>query len=246
MKKKTLLLALFCASLSFCYAQEKHAFYNDVQTIKAYDQMYKPPVSPVLFTGSSSIQKWDGLEYVFAGYHALNRGVGGTVLNDLIYYADDLIFAYHPRQLVLYIGENDLPDEKTTADSVLNRFVRLYQLIRTKLPDIPVDYIAMKPSPSREQFAQKAVAANLLIKNYLAKQKNAAFIDIYPLMLDNEGKSRPKLFVGDMLHMNKKGYAIWEKAVRPYLIKEKERTSVNFLDLIFIKSYIEKTIMLLL
>lgn len=219
---KILLSACFCLFISLSFAQQKHAFYNDVQTIKAYDQMYKPPVHPVLFTGSSSIRKWDDLEYVFADYYALNRGVGGTVLNDLIYYADDLIFAYHPRQLILYIGENDLPDEKTTADSVLNRFTRLYQLIRTKLPDIPVDYIAMKPSPSRDQFAQKAVAANLLIKNYLAKQKNAAFIDIYSLMLNKEGKSRPELFVGDMLHMNKQGYAIWEKTVKPYLVKEKE------------------------
>jgi lysophospholipase L1-like esterase len=38
-------------------------------------------------------------------------------------------------------------------------------------------------------------------------------------MLSKDGKSRPELFVKDMLHMNKQGYAIWENAVRPYLIK---------------------------
>jgi len=222
MKKSGLLAAALFAFVKLTYAQTQHAFWQDVQTIKAYDQMYQPPVNPVLFTGSSSVRKWDDLEYAFADYHALNRGVGGTVINDLIYYTDDLIFAYHPRQIILYIGENDLPDEKTTADSVLNRFTSLYEKIRAKLPNVPIAYIAMKPSPSRDQYMEKAKAANLLIKNYLAKQHHASFIDIYPLMLNKAGKSRPELFVEDMLHMNKQGYALWEEKVKPYLLKEKK------------------------
>jgi lysophospholipase L1-like esterase len=43
-------------------------------------------------------------------------------------------------------------------------------------------------------------------------------VDVFPLMLKN-GNSMPELFVTDMLHMNAKGYAIWEKAVKPYLLK---------------------------
>lgn len=61
--------------------------------------------------------------------------------------------------------------------------------------------------------------ANSLIREYLSKQQNNVYIDIFPQML-KEGKSRPELFVGDMLHMNAQGYAIWEKAVKPHLIKE--------------------------
>jgi lysophospholipase L1-like esterase len=38
-------------------------------------------------------------------------------------------------------------------------------------------------------------------------------------MLDKDGKPRRELFVDDMLHMNKQGYAIWEEAVEPHLIK---------------------------
>lgn len=76
----------------------------------------------------------------------------------------------------------------------------------------------MKPSPSRDKFQQKAREANQLIREFLAKEKNTAFIDVFsPMMKD--GKSRPELFVDDMLHMNAKGYAIWEEVVRPYLLK---------------------------
>jgi lysophospholipase L1-like esterase len=67
---------------------------------------------------------------------------------------------------------------------------------------------------------QKTIAANALIKTYLATDSKAVFVDIFTKMLDKNGKMRPELFVGDMLHMNPDGYAIWNKAVKKYLIKE--------------------------
>jgi len=181
--------------------------------------MYKPPVHPILFVGSSSIRKWDNLQLDFGKYNVLNRGVGGTVTDDISFYVNDLIFAYQPRQIILYVGENDLPNEKNTADSILNKTIRLYNLIRGKMPEVPIAYIALKPSPSREKYFQKAKKANELIKVFLAKQKNTAFVNIFPLMLTKEGKMRPELFVSDMLHMKPEGYAIWKKAVEPYLKK---------------------------
>lgn len=201
------------------YAQDKHAFWQDVQTIKNYDNMYKPPVHPILFVGSSSIRKWDNLQLDFGKYKVLNRGVGGAVINDIVFYLNDLVFAYEPRQIVLYVGENDVVNEANTADTIVDRTIRLYSLIRTKMPSVPLVYIAMKPSPSREKFVQKVIDANTKIKAYLAKEKNAAFVDVFPLMLTKEGKMRPELFVSDMLHMNTDGYAIWKKAVKPYLLK---------------------------
>jgi lysophospholipase L1-like esterase len=38
-------------------------------------------------------------------------------------------------------------------------------------------------------------------------------------MLDADGNVRKDLFVEDGLHMNKKGYDIWTKVIRPYLLK---------------------------
>lgn len=218
MKKYIIVIAILQLFIGVTFAQTKPAYWDDVQTIKKYDDMFAPPVHPILFVGSSSIRKWNDLQYIFAGYKVLNRGIGGAVVNDITFYLNDIVFKYQPSQIVLYVGENDLTSSKETADTVLNRTIVLFNKIREQLPEVPIVYIAMKPSPSRDQFAQKAVAANNLIKQFLAKQKNTTFVDIYPLMLSN-GKSRPELFVSDMLHMNRQGYDIWEKAVRPYLIK---------------------------
>lgn len=219
---KKIIFTLLLSPLLFIatFAQNKPAFWDDVQTIKKYDQMYKPPVQPILFVGSSSIRKWDNLTQVFAKYNVLNRGIGGAVTNDITFYLNDIVFPYHPRQIVLYVGENDLPNEKTTPDSVLNRTIKLYQSIRATLPNTPILYISIKPSPSRAAFKEKAIASNALIKAFLFKEANTKFIDVYSLMLTKDGNLRPELFVEDMLHMNAAGYAIWRKAVEPHLLKK--------------------------
>lgn len=219
MKKSFLILSLLSFLTVSTFAQKKPNFWDDVQTIKKYDQMYKPPVHPVLFVGSSSIRKWDDCTQIFAKYNALNRGIGGAVINDITFYLNDVVFPYQPKQLVLYVGENDLPNDAVTPDTVLNRTISLYHAIRAKLPTVPIVYISIKPSPSRDKFKEKAVASNALIKKFLAGEANTTFVDVYPLMLTKEGKLRPELFVEDMLHMNAKGYAIWRKAVEPHLVK---------------------------
>ncbi|PWV56776.1 GDSL-type esterase/lipase family protein [Chitinophaga sp. S165] len=215
------LFCLFTLSLIVCItAVRAQRYQEDVSTILKWDKMYAPPANPILFTGSSSIRKWDDLERTFSSYVVMNRGVGGTVTNDIIYYADKIIFPYHPRQIVLYVGENDLVEKGVTADTVFNRFKNLYKTIRNKLPDISIVYISIKPSPSRIQFLSTARQANSMIKDFIAKQRKIAYVDIFNLMLDRNGNPRKELFVEDMLHMNPDGYAIWQKAVRPHLIQK--------------------------
>lgn len=218
MKKYLSILAIVILFVPGSQAQNKPPFYDDVQTIKKYDQMFKPPVNPVLFVGSSSIRKWDDLTQVFAKYNALNRGIGGAVVNDITRYLNDIVFPYNPRQIVLYVGENDVVDDKVNADTVLNRTIILYKAIRAKLPTVPIVYISIKPSPSRDKFRDKVIGANALIKKFLSTEKNTVFVDIFPSML-KDGAGRTELYVGDMLHMNEAGYAIWRKAVKPHLLK---------------------------
>lgn len=218
MKKIFIFLLQFLFVLT-CFAQEKHRYAADVATIKKYDKLYTPLENPIVFVGSSSIRKWNSLQVAFGDYNVINRGIGGAVIDDITYYLDDLVFSYKPRQIVLYVGENNLPHENETADTVLNKTIKLFKAIREKMPEVPIVYIGMKPSPSRDKFQQKCIDANRLISQFIKTQKNAVFVDVFtPMMKD--GKSRPELFVGDLLHMKPEGYAIWEKKVKPVLLKK--------------------------
>jgi lysophospholipase L1-like esterase len=77
----------------------------------------------------------------------------------------------------------------------------------------------MKPSPSRQLLLPKMRDGNSRIQEFLKKQANTAYIDVYKEMIDAEGKPIAELFLDDNLHMNKKGYAIWKKAIAPILKK---------------------------
>jgi lysophospholipase L1-like esterase len=92
-------------------------------------------------------------------------------------------------------------------------------MIREKLPATSVAFVSIKPSPSRQRLMPKMREANLLIKKFLKQKKNTAFIDVYHKMLNKDGTPLKDIFLEDELHMNAKGYAIWQKVMQPYLLK---------------------------
>ncbi len=215
---KHYLLLLLLAITVAARAQNTHAYADQVATLKLYDLEYKQPAHPIIFVGSSSIRKWEHLQMAFGGYNVMNRGIGGAVIADISFYVDELITVYQPRQIVLYIGENDLPDSTLSAEAIFGGVRNLLSQIREKLPEVPIVYISMKPSPSRIKFIKKAFSANLLICNYLSTQKRMIFVDVFNLMLDKNKQPRTELFIADQLHMNLAGYSIWEHAIKQYLI----------------------------
>ncbi len=218
------LLFAFCIGLCFFSyhnaAAQQPPFWNEIQTFKKQDSAHFPQKGAIEFVGSSSFEKWHDVQDYFPGYPIINRGFGGSSLPDVIRYTNDIIIPYQPKQIVIYCGDNDLAASNTvTADTVFQRFQQLFQNIRDSLPNASVVFVSIKPSPSRAQLMPQMEKANTLIKNFLQKQPNTAFVDVYHLMLTPNGQPNKDLFIEDQLHMNKEGYAIWQKAIRPYLLK---------------------------
>lgn len=195
-------------------------FWNEIAEFKHRDSLQHPPANAILFVGSSSFRKWTNVQSDFPGYTIINRGFGGSTFDDLIRYAKDIIYPYHPRQVVIYCGDNDLAgDEKMTGKKVYKRFVKLYDMIRKHLDNVDIVFVSIKPSPSREKLMPEMEDANDLIRNFMAQRSHAAFVDVYHLMLNAHGLPMDELFIADKLHMNEKGYKIWQQAIQPYLDK---------------------------
>jgi lysophospholipase L1-like esterase len=216
----TFLFALCLLLTSKALWAQQPRFAEEIQAFKKADSINFPPVNAIVFTGSSSIRLWKDIDKTFPGHTIINRGFGGSSLPDVIHYTDEVIFAYKPKQIIIYCGDNDLASSDTiTAQSVYERFVQLFTLIRSRMPEVDIDYISIKPSPRRAHLMPKAKQTNALIKAYLEKEKNAHFINIFDVMLDKNGQPRAELFLEDRLHMKPEGYNIWQKAIRPYLLK---------------------------
>jgi len=195
-------------------------FWNEIADFKKQDSVQRPPSGAILFVGSSSFRKWTNVQSYFPGYTIINRGFGGSTFPDVIRYAGEIIFPYHPKQVVIYCGDNDLAvSDSVTAAMVFNRFVHLYEMIRSRLKVVDIVYVSIKPSPSRQKLMPRMEAANDMIRDFMAKYSHAAFVDVYHSMLTPQGQPIDSLFVSDKLHMNDKGYKIWQQALLPYLDK---------------------------
>jgi lysophospholipase L1-like esterase len=196
-------------------------FQKDIHAFVRQDSLQAPPQEPILFIGSSSFTFWKEVQKDFPGYTILNRGFGGSSLTDLIYFAPQVIFAYTPRQIVIYCGENDLAaTPAATPKEVLHRFRQLVKIIRDRWPDMPLVYVSIKPSPARWQLEPGFVEANRRISRFLRHKKGAVFLDVHSAMLDSRGETRPELYINDRLHMNQQGYAIWKSLLGPVLLPD--------------------------
>jgi lysophospholipase L1-like esterase len=195
-------------------------FADEIQAFKNQDKTTPPPNNAILFVGSSSFRKWTDVSNYFPGDTIINRGFGGSSFPDVIRYTKDIIIPYHPKQVVIYCGDNDLASsDAITADSVFERFRTLFEAIRVGLPGENIVFVSIKPCPSRARLKDKMEKANLLIQTYLSIEPNTAFVDVYHKMLNPDGSIMTDIFLEDNLHMNAKGYAIWQKEILPYLSK---------------------------
>jgi lysophospholipase L1-like esterase len=217
MKTSTILLTLLAFSFGAHAREPDHSQWeHDIQAFEASDSA--SPVAPngVLFIGSSSIRLWSSLETDFPGYHVINRGFGGSDLDDSTAFADRILAPYHPAAIVVYAGDNDLQNGDT-PEQVRNDFAAFVAKARQEQPGVPIAFISIKPSIARLALLPNIQRANALIRTWSMSQTNVAFLDVAPAMLDGHGQPRPELFREDGLHMTPAGYALWVAQVRPWL-----------------------------
>ena len=207
------LLLLFVGPLK---AQEISRFQAEVDKLIAGDSAIDKK-NVILFTGSSSIRVWNDLKTDFPKYNVLNRGFGGSQMTDMVIHAEELILRYHPKQIFIYEGDNDINAGKS-PDEILKEADKLLSLIRKKLPrKVEVVFISPKPSLIRWQLKDKYLDYNRKLEEWTKQRKNVTFIDVWTPMLDAEGNVMKDLFIEDGLHMNRTGYEIWAKVIGLYI-----------------------------
>lgn len=209
----SLILCVFSLN-AFVSAQVRYQ--DEIDQFRKQDSISAPPKKAVLFVGSSSFRMWKDVQSAFPETKVINRGFGGSTLEDVINHMDKVIFPYQAKQIVIYCGENDIASGET-PQTVLERFDKLFTAIRERQPRVPIVFVSMKPSPSREKFRDAFIQGNSLIREYLAGKKNTVYVDVFTRMLDDTGKPKSDIFLKDDLHMNEKGYAIWTEALKPVL-----------------------------
>ena len=192
-------------------------FQAEIEAFEQQDRTAMPSADAVLFLGSSTIRLWSSLAQDFPELAVVNRGFGGSQIEDSIRYAPRIVLPLRPRTIVFYAGENDLADGKTPTQ-VLADFRHLVADLQVALPETRILFIALKPSPCRAGLLEAVRQANALVRDWIRREPRLEYVDVFTPILDATGAPRAELFADDHLHMNAAGYALWTRILRPRLV----------------------------
>ncbi len=192
---------------------------EDITTLEAATRDRGVLERPVLFVGSSSIRFWESLADDMAPLETIRHGFGGAKLGDIVHYADRLVNAFEPVAVVVYCGSNDIqPGGAKPAEELLARYQRFVEIVRRDLPDTPIYYIGIKPTPLRWSVWPEVQATNAAIRSHAESSPGLHYIETGPAFLNEAGEPDPALFRWDRLHLNEHGYATWTRIIRPLLL----------------------------
>ena len=186
----------------------------DLQELAIRVEKHPIPENPVIFYGSSSFRLWDPtIRNDLDTNSIVNLAFGGSTLVTCGEHFERIMspFTSHNRKaksMVIYAGDNDLGDGRS-AHQVRNAFLQVLEKVRKRFGKIPVFFVSIKPSPSKQSIFDTIVDSNRMIREESESRDNLHYIDIFTPMLTASGNSDPAYFLEDMLHMNEAGYQVW-------------------------------------
>jgi lysophospholipase L1-like esterase len=190
-------------------------FESEIAAFEKWDRQNAFPKDAILFVGSSSIRLWQTAE-AFPDAPVINRGFGGSTIADVNHYFDRVVPKYKPRAIILYAGDNDIANGKS-PQQVYEDFLEFVRLVRDRRAETPVYFISIKPSIARLKLWPDMKKTNELVRELSGRNDHVMFVDIATPMLAGRDAPSKNLFLEDGLHLNGKGYELWNKALAPVL-----------------------------
>jgi lysophospholipase L1-like esterase len=191
---------------------------KDMAAFEQADREHPAEKGGIVFTGSSTIRRWKTLEQDFAGQRVLNRGFGGSQLEDVAHFAKRILVSHQPSMVVVFAGSNDINAGKEPGQ-VFESFKAFIAAMHESLPKTEICYLEITSSPSRWTQRDKVIEANRMIRALCEQTPGVKFVPVREKLLGANGEPREELFGPDRLHPNADGYRIIADAIRPFLPK---------------------------
>jgi lysophospholipase L1-like esterase len=191
-------------------------FESEIVAFEQADKMRMPAPGGVVFVGSSSFKTWN-LEENFPNRGYINRGFGGSTMADAAYYVDRIAIKYKPRTIVLYEGDNDV-NAGVSGEAIVAQLDKFVRAVHAQLPQTRIVVLSIKPSIARWALVDRMRAANEMIKAYVERNDNMAYVDADYVFMGWNHQPRPELYdPKGKLHPSAEGKKIWAWLLEPYL-----------------------------
>jgi len=216
MARHSILSAVLLATLAHGPALAEAApFAAEISAIARRDQAHPVPQGGVLFLGSSSIRLWN-VAASFPEAQTINHGFGGATVTDVLRNYGLLVADHQPDHILVYVGENDLAQERDPA-AVAHDVITLLTRLRADFPTARIAYLSIKYAPVRWSHRQAIGRANALIRDAARRADRIDYIDASRDLLVGDDSPDVACYGSDGLHLNQSGYSRWNRIVRSYL-----------------------------
>jgi lysophospholipase L1-like esterase len=163
----------------------------------------------IVFLGDS-ITEYGLWHEWFPRHHVVNRGIVADTSSGVLRRIDTVV---GKQQVVsLLIGTNDL-SLGISPDRIAANVAAILSAIRAADPDTWI--LVTSVMPRTRAYRARILALNQELAS-LAETEGGAFVDLWPVLADDQGAIRPE-FSADQLHLTRAGYAAWVAALRERL-----------------------------
>ena len=213
---------LACALFFPCWALAASAqgYQSQINVWVAEDALDPPPSDAVLFVGSSTIRKWERLQKDFAGWDVIQRGFGGSTMEDVNEFIDEIVLPYDPYAIVVYAGSSTLASGATPQEELQN-YVTFVDTVHAgqnqSRPPIPIFLMSIVPAPARWAHWPKLEAFNELLSDYCDSDPSLHFVDTSDEFLATGEPPAAELFAPDGVHLSQLGYDVFTSVLLPEL-----------------------------
>lgn len=221
MKKLSILTAAVLLATSAAFAENPDysrfpVFYAQRATL--FDLLPMDSQSIVMLGNSIT----NGCEWaeLLGNPNVVNRGISGDTVDGIQTRLGSIMDA-KPAKIFLMIGVNDVSHD-LTADSIAASIGELVHRIRTESPSTRLYLQSLLPVNQSFGRYHKLDGKEQVIRDINAQltataaREGATFIDLYPLLADDQGNLDSK-YTNDGLHLLGPAYLVWRDAILPYI-----------------------------
>ena len=188
----------------------------------------------MIFYGASNFRMWTEMENDLPEYRVQNHGFGGCTDQDLMHYADKLLYPYHPAIVFFQTGSNDYVSLKgTDAEKVtacMDNKKQMFAEIHDQLPDAKLVVMSGLLLPGRSEYRELTEEINQALETLCEETDYLWFVDASAMTWDGQ-RYADELFIKDGIHLNHEGQLLWMRDyIRPMietLVSEFDLTQVQ-------------------
>lgn len=168
-----------------------------------------------VFFGDSLTEFFDIEKYMGEIDNKYNCGIRGITSDMLLHFLDEGVIKYHPSQVFIMIGTNDLGNTimASPRDIALN-VKEMVEIIHYNLPNCRIHVLSCIPCLENlhgYKTTHKGIRSNDVLKMIFKEYKRVIpyeyvhMINVYPALCNKKGEPIENYYV-DGLHINDQGY----------------------------------------